>query len=60
MIQALQEIQDGKVTGEEALEAKRDVKIALTSETFMTPAVLEHPRYKELIGLAGLVGVWSV
>ena len=59
MIRTLQEIQDGKVTGEEALEGKRNVKAALMSETFMTPAVLEHPKYKELIGLAGLVGVWS-
>jgi hypothetical protein len=59
MIRTLQEIQDGKVTGEEALEGKRNVKTALMSETFMTPAVLEHPKYKELIGLAGLVGVWS-
>ena len=59
MIQNLRAIQDGKVTGEEALEDKRNVKIALMDQTYMTPAVLEHPKYKELIGLAGLVGVWS-
>ena len=59
MIQNLQAIQSGRVTGEEAVEGKRNVKTALMSQTFMTPAVMEHPKYKELIGLAGLVGVWN-
>jgi hypothetical protein len=59
MIQNLRAIQDGRVTGEEALEGKRNVKTALMSQTFMTPVVMEHPKYKELIGLAGLVGVWN-
>ena len=58
-VQNLQAIQDGKVTGEQALEDKRNVKVALMNDTYMTPAVLEHPKYKQLIGLAGLVGVWS-
>jgi hypothetical protein len=59
MIQNLQAIQSGNITGEEAMEDKRNVKTALMSQTFMTPAVMEHPKYKELIGLAGLVGVWN-
>tara|TARA_Y100001972_G_scaffold127361_1_gene183937 strand:+ start:2074 stop:3015 length:942 start_codon:yes stop_codon:yes gene_type:complete len=59
MIKNLQDIQNGRIVGEEAIEGMRNVKTALMSETFMTPAVMEQPKYKELIGLAGLVGVWS-
>jgi hypothetical protein len=60
MINQLYQIQQGQVPEAEALESKRNISSALQSKTFTTPAVLEHPKYKELIGLAGLVGVWNI
>lgn len=59
MIKNMEDIRDGKVTGIEAEEAKKDIAIAITSPTFSGPALMKHPKYRELLSLAGLVGVWQ-
>jgi hypothetical protein len=56
----LTDIQQGNVEKEDAIESMKNIKTALTSETFDIPAVTNHPLYKEVIGLAGLVGAWEV
>jgi len=56
----LTDIRTGKITGEEAAESKENIRTALTSDTFSTKAVLQHPKYRQVLTLAGLAGVWEI